>query len=80
MDLRSELAEALELLGLFEIYDSVPDDHGYVGSGLEKRVTEFRRRHGHPSINDPALHVHEGLRQLLRKSIEPALGLAPPAE
>jgi hypothetical protein len=47
----TELAEALNLLGSFDVYNSVPDDHGYVGSSLQLRTAEFLRRNGLHAMN-----------------------------
>lgn len=38
------LDEALDLVRSFDAFDSVPDDHGYVGSPLQAQVREFLDR------------------------------------
>lgn len=46
-----ELAEALGLLANFDVFDSVPDDHGYVGSQLQEHTADILIRHGLPAMN-----------------------------
>ena len=46
----TELEEALQLLVDFNVFDSVPNDHGYVGSPLNEQTLAFLTRNGQPAV------------------------------